>query len=567
MTQTAAIFYVPDGFDTSGQRLLGRQAAGEGFLKGLIQHGASAKLFCYADSRASLQDFVRRVQPWSKRDLQITWIPHGDARGLASAGTLYRPDLLLEEHAWQRRYGSPRDFSLCGVTHTIATRRALDALGRLLLAPVEPWDALICTSQAVREAVERIHGSFAEYLRERCGATEVSPRLKLPVIPLGVDTDKLAREANPKARGALRSELSIGDDEIVVLYVGRLIHYAKAHPVPMYLALEKAARRTGKKLCLIQAGWFEQEGRVEQDFKEAAARLCPSVRSVFLDGRKPAVRATVWAAADIFMSLSDNVQETFGITPIEAMAAGLPALVSDWDGYKESVRDGVDGFRVPTVCPAPGAALDWAAAFGADVMNYSTFIANAAMVTSVDVEAAADALTRLVDDAELRRRLGEAGQQRAREIYDWRTVIRAYEQLWQELGELRAQAPQGTRRPAVPHPLCDDPFRLFGHYASAALSAETRLAATPALPVETERYLRDNALSALGREQRAPAAVIDQLLATLRVEGPLSVEALVRRFDGTPPVILSRTLVHLLKLDLIARCPSGGLAQTPTSAT
>jgi glycosyltransferase involved in cell wall biosynthesis len=552
MTQTAAIYYVPDGFDTSGQRLLGRQAAGEGFLKGLVQHGASTRLFCYADSRASLQDFVRRVQPWNKRELHVTWVPHGDSRGLASAGVLYRPDLMLEEQAWQRRYWKPRDFSLCGVTHTIATRRALDAIARLLVAPVEPWDALICTSQAVHDAVLRVQSSFAEYLVERCGATRPSPRLKLPIIPLGVDADKLAWDASPRARAALRSELSIDEDDVVVLYVGRLIHYAKAHPVPMYLALEKAAQRTSKKLHLIQAGWFEQEGRVEQDFKEAAERLCPSVRSVFLDGRKPSVRATVWAAADVFLSLSDNVQETFGITPIEAMASGLPAVVSDWDGYKESVRDGVDGFRVPTLCPAPGAALDWAAAFGTDTMNYSTFIANAAMVTAVDVEATARAITTLADDPELRRRMGEAGRKRAKDTYDWRVVIGAYEQLWQELTELRTQASDAPR-PAIANPLCDDPFRLFGHYASATLSLETRLEARPVLPEEALRYLRDNNLSALGREQRAPAATIDQLLEVLRAEGPLTVETLLRRFDSVSAAILSRTLVYLLKLDLLAR--------------
>jgi starch synthase len=552
MTQTAAIYYVPEGYDTSGQRLLGRQAAGEGFLKGLVQHGASDRLFCHAESRGHLQDFVSRVQPWNRRQLHVTWVPHGDQRGLGTAGTLYRPDFLLEEHAWQRRYVDPRAYSLCGVTHTIATRRALDSLGRLLLAPLEPWDALICTSRAVRDAVAHVHQSFGEYLLERCGATRASPRLELPIIPLGVDADKLAENASPKARAALRSELSIGEDDVVVLYVGRLIHYAKAHPVPMYLALEKAARRTSKKLHLIQAGWFEQEGQVEQDYREAAARLCPAVRSVFLDGRKPSVRATVWAAADVFLSLSDNVQETFGITPIEAMASGLPAVVSDWDGYKESVRDGVDGVRVPTLCPPPGAALDWAAAFGSDVMNYSTFIANAAMVTAVDVEATARALATLADDPALRRRMGDAGCARAREVYDWRAVIRAYEELWRELAARRAAAsPERARVTGAPNPLCDDPFRVFGHYASATLAPETLLAATPALAADTARYLRENGLCMLGRDQRAPAALIDQVLETLRGAGPLSVASLCLRFDRVSAAILVRTLVYLLKLDLL----------------
>ncbi|HKO93914.1 MAG TPA: glycosyltransferase family 4 protein, partial [Polyangiaceae bacterium] len=393
MQQTAAIHYVPDGYDTSGQRLLGRQAAGEGFLRGLIAHGSSPQLYCYTESKALLEDFVRRIQPWTRRELNVVWVPYRDSRGLAQAGTLYRPDLVLEDQAWHRRHRGQRDYSICGVTHTIASRRALDAIARLLLAPLQPWDALICTSRSVRMAVERVQASFAEYLAQRFAGGSAAPQLQLPIIPLGVDTAQFAPSPrSAAARAALRTELAIRPDDIVVLYVGRLIHYAKAHPVPMYLALEKAAQRTSRKLHLIQAGWFEQEGTIEQDYKDAAARLCPSVRSVILDGRMPQVRATVWAAADIFLSLSDNVQETFGITPIEAMAAGLPVVVSDWDGYRESVRDGVDGFTVPTLSPPPGAALDWSAAFGADLLNYSTFIANAAMVTAVDVDGAARAV-------------------------------------------------------------------------------------------------------------------------------------------------------------------------------
>jgi starch synthase len=338
--------------------------------------------------------------------------------------------------------------------------------------------------------------------------------------------------------------------------VGRLIHYAKAHPVPMYLALEKAAQRTSRKIHLIQAGWFENEGKVEQDYKSAAAQLCPSVRSLFLDGRKPQVRATVWAAADIFLSLSDNVQETFGITPIEAMAAGLPVVVSDWDGYRESVRDGVDGFTVPTLTPPPGAALDWSAAFGAEQMNYSMFIAHAAMVTSVDVDSAARAIHELCDNAELRQRMGQSGQLRARDVYDWRVVIRAYEELWGELAARRASAaesvPVAAGAPA--HPFCDDPFRLFAHYATAMLTPETRLSSAGRGAPASSRPLREQPLVALGRDQRASAPIIEELLQLASSETP-SVEELLQRFSSIPPEVLKRTLVYLLKFDLVARVP------------
>ena len=38
--------------------------------------------------------------------------------------------------------------------------------------------------------------------------------------------------------------------------------------------------------------------------------------------------------------------------------------------------------------------------------------------------------------------MGENARQRAREIYDWKVVIAAYEQLWRELAEIRVRAPE-----------------------------------------------------------------------------------------------------------------------------
>ena len=34
------------------------------------------------------------------------------------------------------------------------------------------------------------------------------------------------------------------------------------------------------------------------------------------------------------------------------MAAGIPVVVSDWDGYRYTVTDGVEGFLIPTLAPS-----------------------------------------------------------------------------------------------------------------------------------------------------------------------------------------------------------------------
>ena len=58
------------------------------------------------------------------------------------------------------------------------------------------------------------------------------------------------------------------------------------------------------------------------------------------------IKRQALAAADIAVFLVDNPQETFGLAVVEAMAAGLPLVVSDWNGYRDLVRDGMDGFRL-----------------------------------------------------------------------------------------------------------------------------------------------------------------------------------------------------------------------------
>lgn len=179
----------------------------------------------------------------------------------------------------------------------------------------------------------------------------------MPVIPLGIHTEDFI--FSDAQRSQARQAIGAHDQTLVVLFIGRLSFHAKAHPLAMYQALELAAK--GRKAVLVECGWYAND-HIRSAFTEAAHSACPGVQFVTLDGRNAQDRATAWASADVFCSLSENIQETFGITPIEAMADGLSVVVSDWDGYKDTVRDGVDGFRIPTLMPSAGLGVDLAAA-------------------------------------------------------------------------------------------------------------------------------------------------------------------------------------------------------------
>jgi hypothetical protein len=177
------------------------------------------------------------------------------------------------------------------------------------------------------------------------------------------------------------------------------------------------------------------------------------------------------------MSLSDNIQETFGLTPLEAMASGLPVIASDWDGYRETVRDGVDGFLIPTLqIGVPAAAQVSSEAYEDGRLNYDHYIAHAHLQVAVDVPACAQALARLVQDDALRQRMGAAGRERAVQVYDWSVVMRQYQSLWAEQTErldhlaADAAAAKPQRDPAFMNPL-----QLFDHYPSALLQGQHRI--------------------------------------------------------------------------------------------
>lgn len=548
----AAIEFHPDGFTTSGPRLMGREAAGEGFLAAFLRHAAADAFYCQAASREHFEVFRQRALAARGDEFPVDWISPISASDLAGPGCLFRPDPVIGPAAWQRRAAGETTYSVCGITHTICSASVMDAIGALAIAPLHPWDAVICTSSAVKTAVDGMLERWIEYLKARLGAAPPLP-VELPVIPLGVDCDALADGPDAGlARQTMRHELAAKPDEVVVLYVGRLSFHAKAHPLPLYLALEEAVRRTSKPVLLALAGWFANDA-IRAEFMAGARQFCPSVRLALLDGRVADIRRRVWFAADIFTSLADNIQETFGLTPIEAMAAGLPVVVSDWNGYRDTVRQGIDGVRVSTVLAPPGAGEELALRYAAGADTYDFYVGAASQCAAVDVGACADAFERLFVDAGLRRRMGEAGRAHARADFDWRVIVRRYQELWHELGERRraAHPPAGD---CPRYPLRDDPFAVFGHYATRQLTPDAIVAAAPGaaarLEIVNRAAMMNFAASLLATSEEA-----GHLLALLS-RGPCHVEALLSDCPPERRHAWQRTLAWMLKGGIVELSPS-----------
>ncbi len=311
----------------------------------------------------------------------------------------------------------------------------------------------------------------AEYLKNRMGA-KAKLAHQLPIIPLGVDCeafDPSTKEAKD-ARQAFCKRFGAGEDDIICLFVGRLAFHAKASPMPIHARLEEAAKRTGRKVILLLSGWFGSD-TVRDQFATAAKILAPTLKVVSVDGWQKDSRFRVWQAADIFATMPDNIQETFGLTPIEAMAAGIPMVGSEWDGYRDTIINGETGFFVPTLMAAPGDGEDPAFCHDAGADDYDHFVGGSAQFVAVDPIKAANCFEALTTNKELRLKMGEAGRRRAETVYDWKVIIDQYQLLWSELEghrkNVRVVAPKRDDYPA--YPARTDPFDLFQHYPTAVM--------------------------------------------------------------------------------------------------
>ena len=547
---SAAIYYTPDAYSTSGPKLMGRNSAGESFLRGYLKYSDTDAFWVQSDRSEHVRRFAETVKAAGRHE-RVQAVGRANLGNLAQAGTVYFPAPNIGDIAWHRGLFGHGAWSLCGITHTLASAGAMDGVASLLTAPVQPWDAVICTSSVARQAVQSILETQAEYLRARLGARQlVLPQL--PVIPLGLHADDFV---HLESRRAL-SRAALGADEhtLVVLFAGRLSFHAKAHPLAMYQALERAAIKldAGKKVLLVECGSHANPS-IAKAFADAARQACPHVCVLALDGRQHDNYQNAWAGADVFCSLSDNLQETFGLTPIEAMAAGLPVVVSDWDGYKDTVRDGVDGFRIPTLMPAAGFGRDLAARHALEIDTYDMFAGHTCSLVAVDIDAATLAFDRLFASPALRRQMGEAGRQRAREAFDWRAIIPRYEALWTELAAIRQEKAPVLTPLKHAWPARMDPFDAFASFPTRRLTPQTRLALVdPDVEASHRRVVAWCQLEMVRFAHKViPSSQEVRQVLEAAAAGPALAEQLVRPVDVRRRPFVMRSLAWLVKLGVL----------------
>ena len=311
------------------------------------------------------------------------------------------------EHARAPVVGTFHTYSTSVVTNGLAA----NALGaRRLFGKLS---ARIAVSEAARWTAQRFYGG------------------RYRIVPNGVDL------------GAARPDPGRPNGRLHLLFVGRP---EERKGLPVLLRAFEALRGAGVDARLTVAGATPEEVEpllLEPDGVEVAGRVSEAEKWALL------------GAADVLVAPSLG-GESFGMVLTEAFASGTPVVASEIPGYREVVRDGVDGLLVPVSDPVE----------------------------------LGEALRGLALDPDRRRAMGAAGAERA-ERYAWPNVTREVTELYEEA--LARPRPEGRmaraarrvgatpveppRTPPVRLPSLEPPLRAHGRRRAARAARRALVAA------------------------------------------------------------------------------------------
>lgn len=543
--RNAGIWYASDGYDPAANGVNGRRVAGASFLKGFFRHAEVSEFVSVTRGSKGAAAFAEL-----KKDAALPQVAHRAVfeqrlDQLHPLGVLYFPAPNYADQLWRRQACGAQNHAICGITHTTATQAVMQGFFDLRAGPQMEWDGIICTSRAVHAAVTHNLDIADDMLHDRFGY--VPPRPQMPVIPLGITCDDYAHD--PKAAARLRKRMGWTDRDVAVVTLSRLLPYGKFDPGPLFVALQRAQKALGKtvQLNFLACGIYA-DTHSEKVFNDCAHALMPDVPFHHLPGDHARARAETLSGGDIFTFPIDNVQETFGLAPIEAMAAGLPVVVSDWDGMRDTVTEDV-GLRVPTRMARSEATKTEGEGYLSGALSYAQYGNALSMMTEIDIGQLTEAFVVLARDPNMRRRMGTAGKARAKAVYDWRTVIPQMQDFWAELDAIRRASLAVETKVNCANPVGPVPSDLFASYPVAHLDPIRTQVVLTASPKRLEQIYSARRYNTLGR----PAERLETL--------QLVAEGLARQTDGATckalvenlwmnPLTIERSVMFLLKYGL-----------------
>ncbi len=454
-----------DSFDIDNLQILGRRVAGKEFLQGIASNLESDEELNILVNSEKEKEYLRSIiNPIINQNNSIQIHTSLKDLDLSNAENIHFPGPDIEKWSTIRAGYNSNKFSITGIIHTLCSNAVINGFKEYIFGGLESWDALVCTSNSGKEVVQRTinyyHESFERKYKIKISKDKTP---KLYQIPLAVNdityNNSLTRE---EKRLRSRKKLGISKDAIVILFLGRLSFHGKSHPLQLYKSISKISSEIkNKEIILLECGTFPNEN-CESLYNE----LIRSFNSLIVKRVGGISKATEEAkinalnSANIFISLSDNIQETFGLTLIEAMAAELPCIVSDWNGYKDIVKERETGFLIPTKYPQHKEGnIDYVDKdYKVGNINFDYMIGLKSMKAVIDEDVLVQKLNLLIKNKEIREKMGIQSRKRWKDLFTWSAVSSKYRELWSNLEELRKASIQSKANRSF-HPSIDYMFK------------------------------------------------------------------------------------------------------------
>lgn len=457
----------------SSQGIYGAGVATTQFLKNLLRYGDFDEYHFFNPGRYTAQedgevetflglpDPDPRIKFWKLEDFGSAVQETNYLVFHSPQGPNITPMIYL------RNQISPKNIPMTGVTHTISYQSQLVNFLTLPLINARPWDSIVCLEEPAVKVMKNHFFRLQSRVLEEFGF-DFEYKGRLDNIPLGVDTQTY----RPREKQALRQHFGLPLDKVILLWVGRFSHYDKMDLQPLLIAFKMALEKCPERKAVLVLAGDDSRYNYTEKLIAYAAQLGIQDQVIILKNRPRIDFPLLYSAADVFLSPSDNVQETFGQTVLEGMSSGLPVVCSDWEGYSISVVHGSTGFKIPTYWMESDDTI-------CDYAPLSPWRLNQFYLSQsvcVDVEQMSEALFFLILHDELRFKMGQQARQHILNTYDWKIIILRYIELWEELHEIASRHDPPARhqtswfRPAY--------FKTFQHYSTTTLHPTTKVRKT-----------------------------------------------------------------------------------------
>jgi glycosyltransferase involved in cell wall biosynthesis len=518
----------------NSQKLVGRSVANHRFFKALLEYAHFDEYHFFLENNAHMRLFQEEHGPWLRESGLSEKVKLFHCLDLPRMATsidytvFHQADHLRHFNDLCYFRNQTGAFPVTAFIHTLSYPRSMHKYLELLMGGATTRDAIICSSLSGKKVLENY---FEQLSRKTTLSTQ---QVILEVIPFGFDGRGLQR----LGREQCRKRLNLPVDEVTGLCFGRFSEYDKMDLFPLLQAFQRIYPK-GKPWRLILAGAAHSSSYVEM-LKLWARALNIGERIMIRTDVAEDEKWDLYGAADFFVSPSDNLQETFGLTLLEAMAAGLPLIVSDFDGYREIATTDL-ALRIPT-CWASNELFSSSAI--APLLDEALWHRCLAQSITVDLDRLATALKAFFEQPELRVRMGRKARQRFDAHYDYRNVIGRLETLWEDLKGRWSVA----RRERDENPIFPDFFHAFSHYVTETISSATALKCTSF----GETLLRSGASYPLFEDmgRLIDPDSVKRIIASSRE--PITVSELMSRLGGTDKAAFYQVL-WMLKHGLLQR--------------